>query len=124
MALVTCQTGNCHVCEGGCACISDSHTGECLGCICNVGHPQKPVKTLARDAKYTPPLQMNLSAQSLPMAQLARLLEAVFAGRIAIPARAVASEVSVALERASLEGMAQSLGLVVVPGESKGNTKS
>jgi hypothetical protein len=67
---------------------------------------------------------MNLSAQSLPMAQLARLLEAVFPGRIAIPARAVAAEVSVVVERASLEGMAHSLGLLVVPGESTGDAAS
>lgn len=118
MALVHCQTGNCDVaCEGGCACASDSQTGECLGCICNIGHPQLPKKRLAENATKVAPSQVNLSAQTVPMTQLAKLLEMLFPGRIAIPAGRIDAEVSIELEYTSLEEMALSLGVLVTPEE-------
>ena len=108
--MATCNGGKCKItCPGGCGCISDAETGECLGCSCSGGKGGK-----FPDYKPTWQTPINISAHRITLADFAAVLNRLYPNRIAIPAARAQKTLSLEMKNTTFTKAVKRLGLMTL----------
>jgi hypothetical protein len=105
--MAKCNGGKCSItCPGGCGCVSDAKTGECLGCFCSGGGKGK-----FGDFKPTVLTPINISAHQITLADFAAGLNRLYPNRIAVPAANVHKKLTLELKNTTFTNAINKLGL-------------
>lgn len=113
--MAKCSSGKCSInCSGGCGCISISDRPAECRCLCfGAGASATKLRHLAAvlGAAKAAKKAVNVCFRGVPATQVAQIFEAVFPGRVSLPASLITRKVSVTLKGVSAASVPAKLGL-------------